>query len=85
VTSAGFRRMTWVCGMGNGAGTRPLSSGGGSGLRMEAAGRFARGDKISEIVRGSRLTPGPVRRWHRAWENGGPGALRSRGRCRGRS
>jgi transposase-like protein len=49
------------------------------GLRLEAAGRFARGDKISEIARDLRVTPGSVRRWHRAWQDGGAEALRSRG------
>ncbi len=34
-------------------------------LRMEAAGRFARGDEISEIARDLRVT-GSVRRWRRA-------------------
>ena len=48
-------------------------------LRMEAAGRFARGDKISEIARDLRVTEGSVRRWHKAWRDGGTGALRSRG------
>ncbi len=35
-------------------------------LRMEAAGRFARGDEISEIARDLRVTEGSVRRWRRA-------------------
>jgi putative transposase len=48
-------------------------------LRLEAAGRFAGGGKISEIAHDLRVTPGSVRRWHRAWQTGGPGALRSRG------
>jgi transposase len=48
-------------------------------LRLEAAGRFARGDKISEIARDLRVTPGSARRWHRAWQHGGTAALRSRG------
>ena len=43
-------------------------------LRLEAAGRFARGDGISEIARDLRVTEGSVRRWHRAWQDG-----RSRG------
>src|SRR6266487_667964 len=33
-------------------------------LRLEAAGRFARGDGISEIAHDLRVTPGSVRRWH---------------------
>ena len=48
-------------------------------LRLEAAGRFARGDGIGEIARDLRVTEGSVRRWHRAWRDGGDKALRSRG------
>lgn len=48
-------------------------------LRLEVAGRFACGDKISEIAQDLRVTPGSVRRWHRAWQEGGTEALRSRG------
>jgi transposase len=48
-------------------------------LRLEAAGRFARGDTIREIARDLRVTEGSVRRWHRAWRDGGAEALRSRG------
>jgi putative transposase len=48
-------------------------------LRLEAAGRFASGDEISEIARDLRVTEGSVRRWYRAWRDGGPEALRSRG------
>jgi transposase len=48
-------------------------------LRLRAAERFAGGDGISEIAHDLRVTAGSVRRWHRAWQDGGPGALRSRG------
>src|SRR5690242_6145341 len=48
-------------------------------LRLEAAGRFARGDAISEIAQDQRVTEGSVRRWRRAWQDGGAEALRSRG------
>ena len=48
-------------------------------LRLEAAGRFARGDGIGEIARDLRVTEGSVRRWHRAWRDGGTEALRSKG------
>ena len=48
-------------------------------LRLEAAGRFARGDGVTEIARDLRVTEGSVRRWHRAWRDGGTAALRSRG------
>jgi len=46
---------------------------------MDAAGRFARGDEISQIAHDLRVTEGSVRRWHRAWRDGGTEALRSRG------
>ena len=49
------------------------------GLRLEAAGRFTRGDAISEIAGDLRVTEGSVRRWHRAWQDGGIAALRSKG------
>jgi transposase len=48
-------------------------------LRLEAAGRFARGDAISKIARDLRVTEGSVRRWQRAWQGGGTEALRSKG------
>jgi putative transposase len=48
-------------------------------LRMEAAGRFARGDGIGEIARDLRVTESSVRRWHPAWQDGGCEALRSKG------
>src|SRR5256885_10568338 len=48
-------------------------------LRLEAAGRFARGDAIGEIARDLRVTEGSVRRWQRAWRGGGGGALRAPG------
>ena len=48
-------------------------------LRLEAAGRFARGDGINEIAHDLRVMPGSVRRWHRAWRDGGTEALRSKG------
>ena len=43
-------------------------------LRLEAAGRFARGDAIGEIAHDLRVTEGSVRRWQRAWQGGGAGA-----------
>ncbi len=42
-------------------------------------GRFARGDKISETAQDLRVTPGSVRRWHRAWRERGAETPRSRG------
>ena len=47
-------------------------------LRLEAAGRFAR-DPISQIARDLRVTEGSVRRWYRAWRDGGLEVLRSKG------
>jgi len=35
-------------------------------LRLEAAGRFVRGDQISQIADDLRVTEGSVRRWYRA-------------------
>src|SRR5258708_28473446 len=49
------------------------------GLRLEAAGRFGRGDRVSAIGHDLRVTPGSVRRWHRAWQDGGAEALGSSG------
>jgi transposase len=48
-------------------------------LRLEAAERFARGEGINEIAHDLRVMPGSVRRWRRAWRDGWPEALRSRG------
>ncbi|MGH3193553.1 MAG: winged helix-turn-helix domain-containing protein [Streptosporangiaceae bacterium] len=48
-------------------------------VRLEAAGRFAAGDDIGEIAADLRVTPGSVRRWRRTWQQGGIGALRSKG------
>jgi transposase len=48
-------------------------------LRREAAGRFVRGDMITEIAHDLRVTDGSVRRWHRAWRDGGTQALKSKG------
>jgi transposase len=47
--------------------------------RLGTAERFARGDDVSEIAADLRVTPGSVRRWRRAWQLGGIGALRSKG------
>src|SRR5258707_12066316 len=47
-------------------------------LRLRAAGRVARGDPASQVARDLRVTEGSVRRWRRAWRDGGTGALKSR-------
>jgi hypothetical protein len=52
-------------------------------LRLAAGGRFARGEAITGIGHDLRVTEGSVRRWRRAWKDGGTKALRSRGRYRG--
>jgi putative transposase len=48
-------------------------------VRLQAAERFARGDGINEIAHDLRVMPGSVRRWRRAWQDGGTAALRSGG------
>jgi hypothetical protein len=44
-------------------------------VRLQAAERFGRGDPIGEIVRGLRVAEGSVRRWYRAWRDGGAAVL----------
>ena len=65
--------------MRNGAGIRSAEQQWRERLRPEAAGRFAHGDGINEIAHDLRVAPGSVRRWHRAWRDDGPEALRSKG------
>jgi transposase-like protein len=48
-------------------------------VRLQAAERFARDDGINEIAHDLWVMPGSVRRWRRAWQDGGTAALRSRG------
>ena len=48
-------------------------------VRLQAAERFARGDEINEIAHDLRVMPGSVRRWRRAWQDGGTAALQSKG------
>lgn len=48
-------------------------------VRLEAAERFARGDPTGQIARDLRVTEVSVRRWRRAWRQGGTAALRSKG------
>jgi transposase len=71
--------MTEACGMRNRGGYTPAEQQRPERLRLQAAGRFARGDAISQIAHDLRVTEGSVRRWHRAWRGGGTGALRSKG------
>ncbi|MDT3445814.1 winged helix-turn-helix domain-containing protein [Pseudofrankia sp. BMG5.37] len=48
-------------------------------VRLAAADRFAQGASQAEVARQFHVTPKTVSRWHRAWEQGGPAALRSAG------
>ncbi|WP_143658706.1 helix-turn-helix domain-containing protein [Streptomyces sp. IMTB 2501] len=48
-------------------------------VRLQAAERFARGEKSEAVARYLRVTARSVRRWRRAWEQGGADALRSAG------
>lgn len=48
-------------------------------VRLEAAERFARGEKTEVVARELRVTSRSVRRWRREWEQGGADALRSKG------
>lgn len=48
-------------------------------LRLEAGERFTRGDTTEDIAKDLRVTARSVRRWRRAWSQGGAEALRSRG------
>jgi transposase-like protein len=48
-------------------------------LRLEATERFTQGDQTEAIARELRVTARSVRRWRRAWEEGGTDALRSKG------
>jgi hypothetical protein len=53
-------------------------------LRLEAAGRFARGDKISEIAHDLRVTPGRCGARIGPGRTAGPRRCGRGGRCRGR-
>ncbi|WP_331752541.1 helix-turn-helix domain-containing protein [Streptomyces sp. NBC_00829] len=48
-------------------------------LRLQAAERFARGEASSLIAKELRVSLRSVQRWRQAWDEGGPGALRSQG------
>lgn len=47
------------------------------GIRMTAAERFALGEPSSVIAKELRVSARSVQRWRRAWDKGGPRALRS--------
>jgi hypothetical protein len=48
-------------------------------LRMEAAERFPQGEENTVIAHDLRVGIRSVQRWHKAWSQGGPGALASSG------
>lgn len=48
-------------------------------LRLQAAERFAHGDSAGGIAADLRITASSVRRWRRAWRQGGTEALKSTG------
>ncbi|WP_370270944.1 helix-turn-helix domain-containing protein [Streptomyces sp. V4I8] len=48
-------------------------------VRLEAAERFARGEKTRDIAREFRIGERQVEKWRRTWREGGAKALRSRG------
>ena len=48
-------------------------------MRLEAAERFACEEKTEAVARDLRVTARSVRRWRRAWEQGGGDAVRSAG------
>jgi transposase len=48
-------------------------------LRLEAAGRFSQGEENAVIAHDLRVSVRSVQRWHRAWSQGGPKALASKG------
>lgn len=49
------------------------------GIRMRAAERFAEGEPSAAIAKELRVSVRSVQRWRRAWDKGGPRALRSSG------
>ena len=48
-------------------------------LRLQAAGGFARGEDNRVIARRLRVSVRSVQRWRKAWKDGGPQALHSKG------
>ncbi|WP_443066117.1 IS630 family transposase [Streptomyces sp. NBC_00523] len=48
-------------------------------LRLQAAGRFAKGEASSVIAKDLRVSVRSVQRWRQAWEEDGPRTLRSQG------
>jgi len=48
-------------------------------VRLEAAARFARGEKTAAIAKELRVSERSVERWRRAWREGGIEGLRSAG------
>lgn len=50
-------------------------------MRLEAAERFARGEKSEVVAKELRVASRSVRRWRREWEEGGADALPSKGQA----
>jgi transposase len=48
-------------------------------VRMDAAGRFARGESIRQVSKALRIGRRQVEKWRAAWRDGGIQALRSKG------
>lgn len=48
-------------------------------VRLEAAARFAQGERVCDVARALHASPQAVRVWRRDWREGGAEALRSRG------
>jgi transposase len=49
------------------------------GIRLQAGGRFAAGEKTAVVAKDLRVSVRSVERWRRAWREGGMEALRSAG------
>ena len=79
MTSAGLLAYDGFMRYGQRGGYTPAEQQRRERLRLAAAGRFARGDRTGEVARDLRVTPASVRRWRRAWAEGGDEALRSKG------
>ncbi|WP_308184874.1 helix-turn-helix domain-containing protein [Streptomyces sp. MNU76] len=62
-----------------GGGLTPRRQAAREQLRLEAAERFAGGEKTADIARELRVGERQVEKWRRAWREGGAEALRSKG------
>ncbi|WP_420824026.1 MULTISPECIES: IS630 family transposase [Streptomyces] len=62
-----------------GGGLTPKKQAAREQLRLEAAERFARGEKTRDVARELRVGERQVEKWRRTWREGGAEALRSKG------